>query len=87
MARKYEPDPRSIALGVEVRADMDAQGVSLTDMAARIGVDRGTLGDWLSASRPMPVPMFWALVDELRISEADLLQRAKDRARRDARLV
>lgn len=84
MARTYEPDPRSLALGVELRADMDAQDISVTDMAARIDVDRGTLGDWLGGRRPMPVPMFWALADELRVPAEDLVQRAKDRARRDA---
>ena len=85
MARTYEPDPHTVALGVELRADMDAQGISVTDMAARIGVDRGTLGDWLGARRPMPVPMLWRLADELRVSAEEVVSRTKDRARRDAR--
>lgn len=85
MARTYEPDPHTIALGVELRADMDAQGISVTDMAARIGVDRGTLGDWLGARRPMPVPMLWQLAAALRVPEEEIVQRTKDRVRRDAR--
>lgn len=84
MARTYEPDPRTIALGVELRADMTARDINVTDMAARIAVDRGTLGDWLSAQRPMPVPMFMAMATELRVPPADLVRRAEDRARRDA---
>lgn len=84
MARKYTADPRSLALGVELRADMDARDISVTEMAGRIGVDRGTLGDWLSGQRPMPVHAFWALSSELRVSSDDLVRRAEDRARRDA---
>lgn len=87
MARTYEPDPRTIALGVELRADMDAQGISATDMAARIDVDRGTLGDWLSARRPMPLAMFFALATQLRVPADDLVKRAEDRARRDAHRI
>lgn len=87
MARKYTPDPRSIALGVELRADMDARDISVTDMAKRLDVDRGTLGDWLGGRRPMPIPMFWALASELRIPSEDLVRRAEERARRDAREV
>lgn len=87
MARKYTPDTRSIALGVELRADMDARDISVIEMAKRLGVDRGTLGDWLGARRPMPIPMFWALAAELRVPSEDLVRRAEDRARRDSREV
>ena len=87
MARKYTPDPRSIALGVEVRADMDARDITVTDMAARLDVDRGTLGDWLGARRPMPITMFWALAGELRVPSEELVRRAEERARRDSHQV
>lgn len=84
MARTYTPDPRSAALGVELRADMEARDISVTDMAARIGVDRGTLGDWLGSRRPLPVAMFWSIASELGVPADSLVRRAEDRARRDA---
>lgn len=87
MARTYEPDPRTIALGVEIRADMDARDISVSQMADRIDVDRGTLGDWLSAQRPLPVVKFFALADALAVPPEDLVSRAEDRARRDACLI
>lgn len=87
MARKYTPDTRSVALGVELRADMDARDISVIEIAKRLGVDRGTLGDWLGARRPLPIPMFLALAAELRVPSEELVRRAEDRARRDSREV
>lgn len=83
MARVFPSDPVSIALGTEMRAEMFASDISVTDLAAQISVDRGTLGDWLAAKRPMPVPGMVSIARALRVPPHELLERAEDRARRD----
>lgn len=83
MARVFPSDPVSTALGTEVRAEMFASDISVTDLATRISVDRGTLSDWLAAKRPMPVPAMVSIARELRMPPHELFKRAEDRARRD----
>lgn len=80
-------DPRTLALGEEIRWIAEDQDISLTDLAKRAGVSRATLYNWLDGNVSMPLTGLSALADVLRIAPWDLLHRAEERAGRKARRV
>lgn len=80
-------DPRAIALGLEVRAEAAARRVTLTELCKAAGVTRSALYNYLDGERDMPYSVLNALADALRVRPFELVERAEDRARRDARKV
>lgn len=80
-------DPRSIALGQEIRAEAAARGVALTELCKSAGVTRSALYRYLDAERDMPFSILNALADALRVRPFVLIERAEERARRDASSV
>ena len=81
------PDPRALALGLEIRAEAAARQVNLRDLAQQAGMSRATLYRYLDASRDMPVASLMAVADVLRVHPFELIERAENRARRDSRLI
>lgn len=80
-------DPRTIALGLEIRAEAEDQGLTLTDLAKSAGISRATLYNWVDGAHAMPLAGLSSIADVLRIPPYELLRRGEDRARRDARSV
>lgn len=80
-------DPRTIALGQEIRAEAAALGVTLKALAEAVGIDRTSLYKYLDGQRAMPLPVLRDIAAALRLSPAELLDRGEDRARRNARNV
>ena len=80
-------DPRSVALGLEIRAEAAARRVTIKDLCDAAAVNRSTLYNYLGGERDMPLGVLMALSDALRVAPHDLLDRAEDRARTDARLI
>lgn len=80
-------DPRTIALGKEIRGEAAANGVTIRDLAARAHVDRSTLYKYLDGQRAMPITTLMAIASVLRVLPYELLRRAEERARRDVKEV
>lgn len=77
-------DPRTLALGLEIRAEASAQRMTLADLAKRAGVSRASLYNWIDGERAMPLTGLVAIADALRVQPHELLHRGEDRARRNA---
>lgn len=77
-------DPRTIALGQEIRAEAAAQRVTISELAAKANVNRSSLYTWLDGKANFPMDGLVAVADVLRVQPYDLLHRAVDRARRNA---
>lgn len=80
-------DPRTIALGKEIRDLTEDRGMSLTELAKRAGISRASLYNWLDGERAMPLVGLVAIADVLRIEPSELLHRGEDRARGSSREV
>lgn len=80
-------DPRSIALGQEIRAEAAARGIALTELCKSANVTRSALYRYLDAERDMPYSVLADLASALRIRPFELVERAEDRARRNARSI
>lgn len=78
-------DPRSVALGQEIRAEAAARGVALTELCKSANVTRSALYRYLDAERDMPYSVLADLASALRVRPFELVERAEDRARRNAR--
>lgn len=77
-------DPRTIALGQEIRAEAAAQRLSIADLATKAGVNRSSLYTWLDGKANFPLDGLVRIADVLRVQPHDLLHRGEDRARRNA---
>lgn len=77
-------DSRSVALGQEVRAEAAGQRITLTALAKMVGMPRSGLYNYLDAERDMPYTVLNSLADALRVPPFVLIERAEDRARRNA---
>lgn len=77
-------DPTLRALGSEIRAEADFRGVPLGELATAAGITRGTLYMYLSNKRSMTLPVLFAIADRLSVRADVLLDRAEQRASRDA---
>ena len=80
-------DPRTIALGQEIRAEAAALGITLKALAQTVHIDRTSLYYYLDGKRDMPLPVLRNIAAALRLSPSELLDRGEDRARRNARQV
>lgn len=80
-------DPRSVALGLEIRAEAAAKRVTITALAKAAGIPRSALYNYLDAERDMPFSVLNGLADALRVRPFELIERAEERARRDSRMV
>lgn len=80
-------DPRSIALGQEIRAEAAALGITMTALANQVSIDRTSLYKYVDGKRAMPLTVLWSIADVLRVPPAELLHRGEDRARRNARNI
>lgn len=80
-------DPRTIALGQEIRAEAAALDISLTALAEAVNIDRTSLYKYLDGRRAMPLPVLRDIASVLRMSPVELLDRGEERARRNARVV
>lgn len=80
-------DPRSIALGQEIRAEAAALGITIRDLAAWAGVNRTSLYNYLDGKRAMPIPVLRDIAEVLRVPAGELLDRGERRARLSARQV
>jgi len=80
-------DPRTIALGSEIRAEAAAQRMTLADLAVRAGVSRASLYNWLDAKAAMPIPGLIAIATALQVPPYELLRRGEERARRNSEHV
>lgn len=78
-------DPRTIALGQEIRAEAAALGITLKGLAEAVGIDRTSLYKYLDGQRAMPLPVLRDIASALRMSPVELLDRGEERARRNAR--
>lgn len=72
------------ALGSEIRAEADYRSVPLTELAKASGVTRGTLYLYLNNKRSIPLGVLLAVAARLDIGPDVLLDRAEQRASRDA---
>lgn len=76
-------DPRTLALGLEIRAEAAARRMTIADLATRAGVSRASLYNWLDGKVAMPITGFMAVASALAIPPHELIRRAEERARRD----
>ena len=70
-------------LGAEIRGEIAAQGLGITEVAARAGMERTSLWRYLKGERAMPLDALVALADALQLDASELVQRAEQRARRN----
>jgi transcriptional regulator with XRE-family HTH domain len=63
------------ALNGAIKAD----GLNVSKLAKRIGVDYNTLRRYLRSEREMPMIVLYAIVDQLTIDEAELFTQAQKR--------
>lgn len=77
-------DPVLRALGSEIRAEADYRSVSITELAEASGITRGTLYLYLNNKRSIPLGVLLAIASRLDIGPDVLLDRAEQRASRDA---
>lgn len=61
-----------------IRAAMAWEGISIKDMAARIGVDRHTLGKRLAGHSDFSATEISEIAKTLGLSAADLMRRAEE---------
>lgn len=80
-------DPRTIALGQEIRAEAAALDITLKSLAETVHIDRTSLYKYLDGQRAMPLPVLMNVASALRLSPAELLDRGEERARRNRRPV
>lgn len=80
-------DPRTIALGQEIRAEAAAQRVTISELAVKAGVNRSSLYTWLDGKANFPMDGLVLVSDVLRVEPYELLRRAVERAGRNARSV
>lgn len=80
-------DPRTIALGQEIRAEAAAQRLTIAELSAKAGVNRSSLYTWLDGKANFPLDGLVAIADVLRVQPHEMLHRGEDRARRNAREV
>jgi len=80
-------DPRTIALGQEIRAEAAAQRLTIAELSVKAGVPRSSLYTWLDGKANFPIDGLVKVADTLRIAPHTLIERAEDRARRDATRV
>lgn len=81
---KTDFDPVLRALGSEIRAEADYRAVALGDLAIAAGVSRTTLYLYLNNKRSIPLSVLLAIASHLDIGPDVLLDRAEQRASRDA---
>lgn len=72
------------ALGSEIRAEADYREVQLGELAQAAGVSRTTLYLYLNNKRSIPLGVLLAVAARLDIGPDVLLDRAEQRASRDA---
>lgn len=80
-------DPRSIALGQEIRAEAAALDITLKALAEAVHIDRTSLYKYLDGTRAMPLPVLRDIAVVLRVPAGELLDRGEDRARKNASRV
>lgn len=80
-------DPRTIALGQEIRAEAAAQRLTIAELSVKAGVNRSSLYTWLDGKANFPLDGLVRIADALGVSPHVLLHRGEDRARRTAREV
>ena len=80
-------DPRTIALGQEIRAEAAAQRLTIAELSTKAGVPRSSLYTWLDGKANFPIDGLVKVADTLRVAPHTLIERAEDRARRDAASV
>jgi len=80
-------DPRTIALGQEIRAEAAALGITLKALAESVHIDRTSLYKYLDGQRAMPLPVLRDIASVLRVPAGELLDRGESRARRNASQV
>ena len=80
-------DPRTIALGQEIRAEAAAQLLTIAELSVKAGVPRSSLYTWLDGKANFPIDGLVKVADTLRVAPHTLIERAEDRARRDATRV
>lgn len=80
-------DPRHIALGQEIRAEAAANSIPITELCKSAGVTRSALYRYLDAERDMPYSVLVDIATALRVRPFELVERAEERARRNARSV
>ncbi|HCS2945803.1 TPA: helix-turn-helix transcriptional regulator, partial [Shigella flexneri] len=74
-------DPRTIALGQEIRAEAAAQRITIAELSSKAGVNRSSLYTWLDGKANFPLDGLVRVADVLRVAPHDLLHRGEDRAR------
>lgn len=87
IARMTSIDPRTLALGQEIRAEAAAQRITIAELSSKAGVNRSSLYTWLDGKANFPLDGLVKVADVLRVPPFEMLHRAEDRARRDAREV
>lgn len=80
-------DPRTIALGQEIRAEAAALDITLKSLAETVHIDRTSLYKYLDGQRAMPLPVLMDIASALRLNPAELLDRGEERVRRNRRQV
>ena len=80
-------DPRTIALGQEIRAEAAAQRLTIAELSVKASVPRSSLYTWLDGKANFPLDGLVRIADALGVSPHVLLHRGEDRARRTAREV
>ena len=80
-------DPRTIALGQEIRAEAAAQRLTIAELSVKAGVNRSSLYTWLDGKANFPLDGLVRIADALGVPPHVLLHRGEDRARRTAREV
>lgn len=68
----------------QIRAEMAVLQWSQTDLAAKAGMTRDTLGRYLRGTRTMPLDVFLGIADALGIEPNQLMARAEKRANENA---
>jgi len=63
----------------QLHAEVAAAGIDLKALAGRIGLDYNTFWRYTSGKRAMPMHVFWAALDALKIDEQVFVRRARER--------
>lgn len=69
----------SDAVIAQVNAEIARDGLNRSVIAKRIDIDYGTLSRYLKNERPIPILVFYAVIDQLKISESELFRLARER--------
>jgi hypothetical protein len=76
---KEKYDSMSAALTAELKASMAREGFSRRKMAQILDVDYATFLRYFDKSpRPIPMPIFYGIIDQLQIDEATVFTRARE---------